>query len=175
MLYQPYTDNSANHKLIAQYIIPYLMGLIVLLIAGEVAGQFFTLNQLQKTSGTITDIRTAVVGHTNGRAGMKNRANYALILTLDNGSTYVVEDTVARTKLEPILHAGNNITIYYPSLLYTIVNTGFVKPIEQLELDKKVIYSFDDEKEGNYVIIGFLTALLVITYFWRRSWIKGDY
>jgi hypothetical protein len=175
MLYKPYTDNSATHKLVAQYILPYLMGLIALLIIGELAGQFFTLDQLQKTSGTITDVRTAVVSHTRNRTVAPSRANYALIVTLNNGSSYAMQDTTARTTLAPILHAGDNVTIYYPSLLYTIVNTGLVKPVEQLELDKKVVYSFDDEKKGNYVIIGFLTALLVVTYFWRRSWIKGDY
>jgi hypothetical protein len=172
-MYQPYNDRSAIHQATAKYILPYVIGFFVLMLVGQLIGQLFTVKQLNKVSGKIVDLQTKLTYVSTARTG--NRRSYALFVTLNNGSVRSIQDEAAQEKLDTLLHVGNDVTIYYPTLLYKILSTGFVHDVNQLELGNQVVYNFDEQKKENWVLVGFSTVAAVVFYALRRSMLKGDW
>jgi hypothetical protein len=140
----------------AKYILPFVIGFFFLLSAGQIIGQFFKVDQLNKVSGKISDLQTRIRSYSKQSSGHK--PNYVLAIIV-NGKNYDVEDTAARSELSGLLHVDDEVTIYYPTVFYKILCSGFVHSVNQVELGTQIVYSFDDQKKQAYLlIIGFAVA-----------------
>ncbi|MEO6524864.1 MAG: hypothetical protein ABIN91_24475 [Mucilaginibacter sp.] len=140
----------------AKYILPFVIGFFFLLSAGQIIGQFVKVDQLDKVTGKISELQTRIRSYSKQSSG--HRPNYVLAIIV-NGKNYDVEDTAARSKLSRLLHVDDEVTIYYPSVLYKILCSGFVHSVNQVELGNEVVYSFNEQKKQAYLlIIGFAIA-----------------
>ena len=166
-----YKDSLAVRKASAKYVLPYVIGIFTSLLIGQIAGEFFTVKQLNKVSGKITNLETKAVSMSGRRGRFSNRLNYALIITLNNNIPYYIEDDSARKELTILLHKGDDITIYYPTILFKILNAGFVHSVNQIERNGQVVYSFDKQKEMNYAVIFVFALFIGVFYVLRKSWL----
>jgi len=81
-----YTYTSPDNKYRnAKYILPFVIGFFFLLSAGQIIGQFVTVDQLNKASGNIEDLNTKIRSYSKQSSGHK--PNYALTIVL-NGNSY---------------------------------------------------------------------------------------
>jgi hypothetical protein len=176
-MYASYNDKSATHKATAKYILPYVIGIFLLLMVGQIAGTFFTAKQLNKVSGKVVDLQTQIIGQIRHRGIVSTYTpDYALTITLDNGTAYYMQDADStRQKLSTLLHSGDDVTIYTPTMLLKILNAGFVHDVSQVELGNQIVYNFDDQKKGNWVLAGICAVAAGIFFALRRSWLKGDW
>jgi len=157
-------DNMSNRQFSQKYLFPFLIGFFSLLLIGQFYIQFMSVKQLNKVSGKILDLQTMVTGHLDNRGivGRSHRPIYSLAIGLDNLNTYYVEGDTVRQHMQEILHRGDTVTIYYPTTTLKILSVGFFHPVNQVERNGSILYSFQDQKKDSYVIMGFFIAIITL-------------
>lgn len=165
-----YLNNRAAQKKQLLVLFPYIIAFFSVLLVAQIIIQFISVDQLNKESGRILDLQTKITGHYRQRsvATSTYKPMYALVIGLDDLNSYNIENTADRKMLGDILHKGDSVTIYSPTALIKVLSTGFFHPVSQIEQNGHVVYSFDEVKKENYVIISLYTGFILLLYFtWR--------
>ena len=162
-------DKAATKRRNVKYILPFIIGGLYLLSVGQILAQFVSVSQLNKESGQITYIETKIISYSHQRYGGRT-PNYGLVITLNSGNYYNIENTGARAKLGTLLHIGDQVTIYYPTTLYKILTAGFTNAVNQVELGNQIVYNFDEQKQTDFWLVGAFIAF-GSGFWWLRSYI----
>jgi hypothetical protein len=165
-----YLNKRAAQRKQFVFLLPYIIAFFSLLLVGQIIIQFTTVNQFKKESGRILDLQTKITGYRRQKSvlGSTYKPMYSLVIGLDDLNSYNVENEADRKMLGGILHKGDSVTIYSPTTLIKVLSTGFFHPVSQIEQNGHVVYSFDEVKKENYVIIGLYTGFILLLFFtWR--------
>jgi hypothetical protein len=157
-----------RRKFSAKYTLPFLIVFFLFLIVGQLITQFITVNQLNKVSGSITDIETKITSWSHNRGSSHNTPNYSLVITLDNSQTFKIQDDRYRTTLGKVLQKDDYIIIYYPTTTLKILSAGFARDVSQLERGNQVLYSWKDQQQETWFLIAIFTGVIIFFY-----WMKG--
>jgi len=158
-----------RRKFSTKYTIPFIIFVCALLIIGQLIIQFIPVEQLNKVSGTITGLDTRITSYSHQRSTNTFIPSYSLVITLDNMRSYNLQETAYRNKLGPILHKGDQLTIYYPTTFCKVLSAGFIRDIAQIQSGNKVFYTWREQQKGNWLLIGMYTVALSFFYWFMRN------
>ena len=160
-------------KFSAKYLLPVIIGFLGIVLIGQLITMFITVDKLNKVSGNVVDIETNIVGYTHHRFDTHDEPNYALVITLDNMHSYNIQETNIRYRLSTILKKGDYITIYYPTTKLKILSVGFARDVSQLERGNEVLYSWKDQQNEEWFIVG-LVVVAIGVFYWMIGYLR-DY
>ncbi len=164
-IYYAPNERSAQIKKMLP-VVPYIIAFFSLLLIGQIAVQFMSVKQLKKDSGVITDMGIRVISWSHSRGSNHDNPNYGLLIHLDNGHMYKIENTAYMNKLDTVLHEGNAVAIYHPTIMLKILSAGFCHNVSQLERGNEVLYSFEDEKKDGYVLMVLFAGMAGVLYWY---------
>ncbi len=128
-----------KRKFNAKYTAPFLIFFLSCVLIGQLITIVIPLNQLNKVSGQIVNIRTVITSWSHVRYSNHSTPNYALAITLDNMQSYNIQDENARAHLGSTLKSGDYIIIYYPTRTLRIISAGLARDVSQVEFGGKVL------------------------------------
>lgn len=169
--YQNTEDRRYNQRWYAKYLFPYIIAFLSLALIGQVIIQFWTVDNLNKVQGKIVNMQTRITGWRHQKFG-KDTPDYSLVITLDNSHSYYITATTARENIVAVLRRGDSITIYYPTQLFKILSTGLYHQVTQVEYKGMILWSLDEQKQLNWVIMFFMAVLITLCSAGIRSWKK---
>jgi hypothetical protein len=155
-------------KFSAKYTVPFIIGLLALVLVGQLATMFISVNQLNKVSGHIVDVETRIVSWTHHKGSFHDTPDYALVITLDNLHSYNVQETKTRFRLSSTLKNGDYVVIYYPTSTLKILSAGFARDVSQVERGNEVLYSWKEQQNDEWFIVGLLVAAIGFFYWMIR-------
>ena len=160
-------------KFSAKYLVPAIICFLGVVLIGQLVSMFITVDQLNKVSGKIVNIETNIIEYTHHRFDAHDSPDYALVITLDNMQSYNIQETKVRFRLSSILKKGDYVTIYYPTSTLKILSAGFARDVSQIEKGKAVLYSWKDQQNEEWIIVGFL-VLAIGFFYWMIGYLQ-DY
>jgi hypothetical protein len=160
-------------KFNAKYTIPALLVFLTCVLIGQFLSMLVPLSDLNKVSGHIVGMDTQITSWSRARYSNHSTPNYALFIHLDNSQSYDIQDEITRGRLGLLLKQGDDVTIYYPTTALKIVSAGFVRDVSQLERRGQVLYSWKEQQNGVWFIIGML-ALAIVAFYWLKGYLR-DY
>jgi hypothetical protein len=166
MLNQFYEDlkNLPKAKFNAKYTAPCLIFCLGIILLGQLIMIVEPLSQLNKASGRITDLTTRVLFYKTAKFSSQSTPTYGLVITLDNSHSYDIQDQSTMIRLEATLKLGDDIVIYYPTRAITIISAGLVEDVSQVERGSQTLYSWQEQKNEEWIIVGFLILAMGLFY-----------
>ncbi|WP_158995465.1 hypothetical protein [Mucilaginibacter sp. L196] len=159
-------------KFSAKYTVPFIVCFLGIVLIGQLLSMFVTVDQLDKVSGNIVNVETNIIGYTHHRFDAHDSPNYALVITLDNMQSYKIQEEKTRFRLGSILKNGDYVSIYYPTTMLKILSAGLARDVSQVERGNEVLYSWKDQQNEEWFIVGFLIVAISFFY-WSIKYFRN--
>ena len=156
-----------KQKFNAKYIIPILLWILGLVLVGQVAFILTPLNQNNKVSGNIQALNIGIISYSTHKYS-KATPDYGLLITLDNGVTYKIQDQTVIYDLHTSLKLGDRILIYYPTTTLLVLSAGLARDVSQVQRDNQVLYSWQGQQNEEWFIVGLLLLAIGLFYGLKR-------
>jgi len=105
----------------------------------------------------------------HNRGSFHDSPDFALVIALDNGMNYNVEEESARVKLSAILGEGDHVIIYYPTEILRILSVGYARDVSQVERNSQVLYSWKEQQTEEWFVVGMLAVVMALFYWMKVS------
>jgi hypothetical protein len=175
-MFQTFYDDLTylpKRKFNAKYTAPFLVFFLFCVLVGQLITMVIPLNQLNKVSGHIVNMGTVITSWSHSRYSNRSTPNYALAITLDNTQSYNIQDENTRANISSTLKNGDYIIIYYPTLTLNIISAGLARDVSQVEFGGKVLYSWKEQQNEEWFIVGLLVVAIVVFY-WLIGYLRNS-
>jgi hypothetical protein len=146
-----------------------LLAIFSLLLAGQLIAQLYTVRQLHKVSGKVIGKETKKTGYSSDKY---NRAQYSLILTLDDqqfdSQPYTVDLDKSNWNIDDQISVNDYVTIYCPTTAYNLLSLDcldFGSRVSQVEKRGQILSSFRHRQNKLWTLsLCLFVAVLLFSY-----------
>lgn len=156
-----------KQKFNAKYTVPVLLWVLGLVLVGQVIFILMPLSQNNRVSGNIQALNISIISYSTHRY-TKATPNYGLLITLDNGITYDIQDHTVIYNLDASLKLGDHIIIYYPNTTLRVLSAGLARDVSQVQRGEQVLYSWKEQQHEEWFVVGFLLLAMGLFYELKR-------
>jgi len=156
-----------KQKFNAKYTVPVLLWVLGLVLFGQVVFILMPLSQNNKVSGSVQALNISIISYTTHKY-TKATPDYGLLITLDNGITYKIQEHTVIYDLNASLKLGDPIIIYYPTTILRVISAGLARDVSQVQRGNQVLYSWQRQQNEEWFVVGFL--LLAMGLFYGLKW-----
>jgi hypothetical protein len=170
-MFKQFFDDLAHltkQKFNAKYTVPLLLWFLGLVLVGQLVFIFMPLKQNNEASGNIVALKIGILSYTSARFSNHSTPNYGLLITLDNGVTYDIENKSISYKVNASLKVGDYVVIYYPTKTINILSGGLASDISQLQKGNQVLYGWKEQQRQEWLVVLFILVSMGLFYGLKR-------
>ncbi|MET3977600.1 hypothetical protein ABIB62_000166 [Mucilaginibacter sp. UYP25] len=158
-----------NNKQNTKHAIYFFLIVLITMLLAQLISQLYSVDQLNKITGNVIKVNTAITSYTFGSKNKKSVPVYSHIITFNDDTSYIIPQSVDVAQ-------GDKLILYYPPALYRVLTLDFLDyenyPL-QMVVNSSVVINFASHKTRGWkfclYLLGGIGLFCYLLYDWHRS------